>query len=218
MSNDWMPGKRDAQLAMAKGWLELLPGKIALWNIPQEMVLLMRELTAVAEAARNKAYSPGGTMADTANERMAFAALKSQMRNIKRRYFLMPPLYKEDFAALGLRPPDTVRMQHTSVTEEVEFVIHLRGIRELVVDFWVRGHARKAKPAGYGGAVIVWGPRGARPAQSADLPNHTLATKTPHTLLFDESDRGKTVYMALAWQNRRGIQGQWSDFKSAVVP
>jgi len=29
---------------------------------------------------------------------------------------------------------------------------------------------------------------------------------------------GKTVYVASAWQNERGIIGQWSEFKSAVVP
>ena len=35
---------------------------------------------------------------------------------------------------------------------------------------------------------------------------------------FDETERGKTVYVALTWQNERGIRGQWSDIKSAIVP
>jgi hypothetical protein len=42
--------------------------------------------------------------------------------------------------------------------------------------------------------------------------------RTPHTLKFDETDRGKTVYIALQWQNERGITGQWSDIKSTVIP
>ena len=35
---------------------------------------------------------------------------------------------------------------------------------------------------------------------------------------FHESDRGKTVYIALTWQNARGNIGQWSEILSAVIP
>jgi hypothetical protein len=45
-----------------------------------------------------------------------------------------------------------------------------------------------------------------------------MASRTPHTLKFDETDRAKTVYIALQWQNERGITGQWSDIKSTVIP
>jgi hypothetical protein len=45
-----------------------------------------------------------------------------------------------------------------------------------------------------------------------------MASRTPFTLHFEETDRGKTVYVALAWQNERGIRGAWSDIKSAIVP
>jgi hypothetical protein len=34
----------------------------------------------------------------------------------------------------------------------------------------------------------------------------------------DEGQRGKTVQIALAWQNERGIIGQWSEYKSAIIP
>jgi hypothetical protein len=47
------------------------------------------------------------------------------------------------------------------------------------------------------------------PQQPTDLPNHTMASRTPHTLIFDEGQRGKTVQIALAWQNERGNTGQY---------
>ena len=56
------------------------------------------------------------------------------------------------------------------------------------------------------------------PADPDHLNRHTMASRTPHTLEFPEEERGKTVYVALAWQNERGITGRWSDIKSAVVP
>jgi hypothetical protein len=45
-----------------------------------------------------------------------------------------------------------------------------------------------------------------------------MASKTPHTFFFDETQRGKTVYIAAAWQNERGNIGQWSDIQSVVIP
>ena len=71
---------------------------------------------------------------------------------------------------------------------------------------------------GYDGAVIIWGIRDTPPKHPHELANHTMASRTPHTLTFEEPQRGKTVQIALAWQNERGITGQWSEYKSAVIP
>jgi hypothetical protein len=48
-----------------------------------------------------------------------------------------------------------IRTPHTEVTEVVEFELRLREIREILVNFWIKGAAHKAKPKGYDGAVIV---------------------------------------------------------------
>jgi hypothetical protein len=45
-----------------------------------------------------------------------------------------------------------------------------------------------------------------------------MASRTPHTLQFAEEERGKTVYIALAWQNERGHIGPWSDIQNTVIP
>jgi hypothetical protein len=218
MNTDWMPHTRSAQLAMAKRWLDLLPAKEQDWRIPEGMVQALGELTGEAETLQDRADSPEGTKGDAARARTAFAELVAQMRDIRRRVFFMPPLAEGDFADLGLRPPDTIRTPHIDVSEMVDFVIHLSNIRELVVDFWIQGEAHKAKPAGYDGAVIIWGIRDTPPNQPDELPHHTMASRTPHTLTFDEAQRGKTVQIALAWQNERGITGQWSEYKSAIIP
>ena len=51
-----------------------------------------------------------------------------------------------------------------------------------------------------------------------DLAQHALATRTPYVLQFDETERGKTVYFAAAWQNERGQIGAWSEIEKAFVP
>jgi len=45
-----------------------------------------------------------------------------------------------------------------------------------------------------------------------------LPYRTPFAVHFEEADRGKTVYFAAAWQNDRGILGQWSEIKTAIAP
>ena len=113
---------------------------------------------------------------------------------------------------------DIIRTDHKVVEEEVEFVLTISGIRVVHVDFWILGSGHKAKPHGYDGAVLVWDILDAPPADIYALDRHTMASRTPHTIEFPEEERGKTVYVALAWQNERGIIGRWSDIKSTVVP
>ena len=216
--HDWMPSTRPAQLAMARRWLDVLPAKETAWRIPTGMIVRLEEVTGDAISMQDRADSPQGTKGDAARARTAFAEMVAVMRDVRRRVFFMPPLAEGDFFDLGLQPPDTIRTPHIDVPEMVDFVIHLRGIRELIVDFWIQGEAHKAKPHGYDGAVIIWGLRDTPPEQPDELPHHTMASRTPHTLTFDEAQRGQTVQIALAWQNERGILGQYSEYKSAVIP
>jgi hypothetical protein len=66
--------------------------------------------------------------------------------------------------------------------------------------------------------VFIWEVRDTPPESHADLTLHTMASKTPHILRFDETLRGKTVYIAAAWQNERGNIGPWCDIQSAIIP
>jgi len=113
---------------------------------------------------------------------------------------------------------DLIRTPHIEVTEVVEFDLALRNIREVLVNFWIKGAAHKAKPTGYDGAIIIWDVLAAPPPDLHHLTFHTMASKTPHALKFAEEERGKTVYIAAAWENERGNVGQWSEILSAVVP
>jgi hypothetical protein len=102
-----------------------------------------------------------------------------------------------DRAEMGIPNHDTIRTDHKVVTEIVDFVIHLSSIRELKIDFWIQGASHKAKPHGYDGAVIIWGIRDTPPETPDQLEHHTMASRTPFTLHFDEPERGKMVYAGL---------------------
>lgn len=216
MRTDWLPARREEQLALANKWISELPNAKGMWQVtPAEIT----ELEDIAETAQDRLNAlVSGSATDVARAREAFRDLVRYMRWLHSRKFFTPPMEDSDYTRLGLRPPDHIRTEHTVVNELVEFELGLRGIREIVVNFWIKGAAHKAKPAGYDGAVLVWDTLDAPPERPTDLAEHTMASRTPHILEFDEADRGKTVYIALCWQNERGIRGPWTEMQSAVVP
>jgi len=218
MANDWLPRRRSEQLEMAKTWVEVVGQSWEDWDMQEQEVIDLGKLYRDARFAFDQNNGPAHGTVTVAKANTAFKALVRFMRDMRRRRFFMPPLTAADIARLRLRMPDDVRTEHTVVTEIVDFVIHVREARQLSVDFWIQGAAHKAKPTGYDGAVVVWGFFKDMPHSHTDLTNHTMASRTPHTIHFDESDRGKTVWIALAWQNERGILGEWSVMKNAIVP
>jgi hypothetical protein len=211
-----MPGKREEQLAMANKWITELPNHKGAWTVTPAQITELKEFADEAQLALNRLVS--GSAVDVARAREAFTALVRNMRFLHSRKFFSPPMEDADYVRLGLRPPDRIRTEHTVVNELVEFEIRLRGIRELEVNFWIKGAAHRAKPEGYEGAVVVWDLLDAPPERPTDLAHHTMASRTPHIIEFDETDRGKTAYIALQWQNERGITGPWSEVQTAVVP
>jgi len=135
------------------------------------------------------------------------------------RFYLRNPVVKnEELLAMNIPPIDNIRTVHKQVNETVDFVFHIRGTNNVIIDFWQTGHTSKAKPKGYSGAVIIWALSEQEPANNDAYPLHTLATRTPYTIEFDNHDSGKTVWVKIAWQNARGILGRFSEAKSAVVP
>jgi hypothetical protein len=218
MSTDWMPSTIQRRIDMGRNWVNKLAVKAVAWRVPEIVAADLGELVEQAEEAQAQALSADAT-APIRHRRDRFVAdMAAFMRDVRRRYFFVPPMVEEDILSLGLRLPDTVRTDHINVTEEVDFVLEIQGQRQVHVRFWQQGVASMAKPAGYDGAVVVWGIRAAPPDTADDLPNHTMASRTPHTIQFSEDERGGTVYVALRWQNERGNTGPWSDIKSAIIP
>jgi len=140
------------------------------------------------------------------------------LRGFVNQFLRFPPVTNLDRDNMHIPNHDLIRTPHIDVTETVEFELKLRNIREVLVNFWIKGEKHHAKPANYDGAVIIWDVLETPPTNPHDLTLHTMASRTPHALEFQEEERGRTVYIAAAWQNERGLIGQWSEIQSAVIP
>ena len=172
-------------------------------------------------AAWYTAYSPlikPHTPVETKEKNRVRKASEKLIREFVNRFLRYRPVTDSDRDAMGIPNHDTVRTDHMIVAEEVEFNLLTRGIRQVHVEFRVLGATNRAKPRGYDGAVVVWDLLDGPPAGPESLNRHTMASRTPHTLDFSEAERGKTVYVAVAWQNERGILGRWSEIQRTIVP
>jgi hypothetical protein len=103
---DWLPSKREEQLAMAKNWMDILGVNQAAWNVPQADVVSLASDYAAARTLLQRAQSAERTATITAQCKAAFEALVEKMRFIKSHYLLVPPLLDADLVSLGLHPKD----------------------------------------------------------------------------------------------------------------
>ena len=216
--HDFIP-RKDTELAVWADNFIRAVGKYA-----QELEIPTAEVNAITSLLANfkgllvLTNGQDRTRAVIAKKNEALRALTGKIRAMVRFRLQNPAITGAMRIEMGLNPRDTIRTDHVNVPETVEYNLFLRNIREIIVDFHVKGATNKAKPSGYDGAVIIWDVLAEPPAAPSFLKRHTLASRTPHAIEFTEEERGRTAYVALAWQNERGIMGAWSEIKSAVVP
>jgi hypothetical protein len=196
----------------------ITPARAQQWAIPADVMDEFRTKTDDFLTIQDS-LPIDASRAQLAARNAAKRELTALLRGIVKFYLRRKIVADPDLIAMGIPPLDNIRTMRTSVTEGVEFVLRLNYFRQIVVDFWQQGvEHSKAKPTAYDGAVIVWNIGSEQPAKVADFKYHAMASRRPFTIEFADAERGKTVWFALAWQNKRGIRGKWSDFKSAIIP
>jgi hypothetical protein len=129
-----------------------------------------------------------------------------------------PLVSDDDRRAMGIAIRKTGRTPVKPPTTYPEFIIDTSIIRCLIILFWNLGSKSKAKPPGIHGAEICWAILDHPPLSVDELIHSSFDTRSPFKLTFDESDRGKTVYFCLRWENTRGEKGPWSEIVMAIIP
>ena len=193
-------------------------GSSAVWkHIPSDALSTLNDTYAKWYTAYSRTFSSDSKV-DIEGRQIAYRAAARVIRVFVRQYLRFHPVTDDDRTAMGINNYDPVRTAHISVPELVELTTRLKSIRTILACFKVKGCDSKAKPTGYTGAVVAWDVLAEPPSRPEDLSRQRLASRTPYLIEFDESERGKTVYISVAWQNHRGMMGQWSEIQSAIVP
>jgi hypothetical protein len=186
-------------------------------HIPQAAFTTLQDAYAAWSAAYETFIGPH-TKVDTEAKNDAKKAAKGVIRPFVNQYLRFPPVTDEDRTAMGIPNHDNTRTPIGKPKTVPVFTIIIKGIRRVTIPFNDEGTTSRAIPYGMNGAVISWKVSNT-PITSPKLLDHTeLATKSPFILYFDEEDRGKTVYIALQWQNEGGVRGDYSEIECAIIP
>jgi hypothetical protein len=216
---EWLPTTREGQLVMAWDWVSVAGGKAAAWGIPANVITALDGLAKAARDALTTAQNETTrTPVATAKCREAFDALVAKMRDIKKRYFLSPPLVDSDYIALGLKPRDSTYTPSPAPTAQVTVETYLVGRHELGVRIvYVTGSPDDTANKGYRIWYSVVAP-GETPPENPDNLRKSFFTKRKKDLIeFTFDDSGKTAYFAVQIEND-GKKGPWGSLVSALIP
>jgi hypothetical protein len=158
------------------------------------------------------------TPVDTEAKNDAKKAAKKVIRPFVNQYLRFPPVTDEDRTAMGIPNRDSTRSPVGVPKTRPVFNIEVKAIRSLTIPFHDEGTESRAIPYGFDGAVIFWDVLDAPPSNPKKFSSSELATRSPHTITFEEEERGKTVYIALRWQNEKGQKGPFTAIQSAIIP
>ncbi|MDR2783407.1 MAG: hypothetical protein LBB48_06140 [Treponema sp.] len=149
----------------------------------------------------------------------AFAALETKMRFFKDRYFKMPPLTREDWAALGFKEKDDHRTPAGEPTAQVTAETFLRGPGELGFRIvYVSGDPHDRANSGYRVWYGVVAPGEAPPANPGELRKSFFTRRKRDFIEFEYGDAGKAAYIAVQIENGSGKQGKFGPMVQAVIP
>jgi hypothetical protein len=220
-STDWLPPGRQDQLTMAKNWLSILQTgtNAQTWSVPADVVNELEELEKEADKALTAAKNEE-TRTPVANARCktAFEALTAKMRDIKKRWFYVPPLQEADIVGLGLKPRDTIPTASGTPTAQVTVETYLVGRHQLGVKInYVTGNPSDTANKGYRIWYSVVGQGDTPPANPDGLQKSFYTKRKKDVIDFEFDDSGKTAYFAVQIENE-GKKGPWGPLVNALIP
>jgi hypothetical protein len=215
---DYIPAKDSELVAWGDNFIQQLRDNASLWEIPPHEVDDLRDSLENFKTYHSQADSPAKNKIIVTEKNTARKDFKTKTRNMVSFRLQNPLITDAQRVAMGLHVRDTSRTRIPAPTSRPEIDIDVLDVRRLLVRFQDMGSTSKARPYGVNGAVISFAVLNSPPASPADLIRTILATHTPFTLEFTEEERGKTVYIAICWQNERGEKGPYSEIESAIIP
>lgn len=218
-TTDWVSPSRTGQLTMANKWRVVAGANAAAWGIPGVVLQDLDTLTKTAETALAAAQSEETrTPVATAQCREAFEALVSKMRDIKRRYFLSPPLKDADYIALGLKPHDATPTPSGIPSAQATVETFLIGRHELGIKIvYLTGNPGDPANKGYRIWYKLAAPGEMPPKDPKELGSEFFTRRKKDKIKFDFGDSGKMAYFAVQIENDQK-KGPWGSLVSALIP
>ncbi|MDR2627946.1 MAG: hypothetical protein LBC40_07935 [Dysgonamonadaceae bacterium] len=218
---DYLPRAYDALLIWLTNFLSYVLANLSRFAIPGYSYESLQAKVTEFRTAQEKAENPNAGKADKLVRTEKAADVRKATRSFVNQYLRYnPAVTDEDRVKLGLTVPDPAPTPAPlPVTWPVVRRIDSGTIMRLKLIYRDSQTAdSRAKPDHTNGAEICYVIRDTPPTSTDDLIHSVFSTHSPYTFIFDEPQRGKTIWFRLRWENTRGQKGPWSELYSAIIP
>jgi hypothetical protein len=174
----------------------------------------------------NATPSAARTPTLVAQIKTAEKALVADMRDIKKRYFFVPPLTDADVVALGLKPKDTILSPVGAPTmpADGDLTFPAKGLVDVVK---IRAGGQTPDRRAVYGVRIYYGILGPddgspfritkAPKTGDGLPFSVFTRKQNHRFDFT-AERGNRLFVCMKYENSKGQSGPWGEVMDAFIP
>ncbi|MDR1282159.1 MAG: hypothetical protein LBK99_15265 [Opitutaceae bacterium] len=218
--HDYIPGGDAPFHDFQETLIAYLPAHLAAWGLTTVQIAGLVAKQVIWREAHAMAINPATrTSAAIQVKNTARIALETEIRLVTGAYLARNPLVTDkDRINMGLtvrkttRPPAPVPVKRPGVK------ITLISPGRVIVAFFDADNIHRAKPGQVHGAEVESTIRDTAPTTDADFTRSAFCTRSPFTFDFDISQRGKTLWLRLRWENTRGEKGPWTDIFQVIIP
>ena len=221
-SEDYLSGSDRKFLEQTTTCIDYIDaGGVARFNLPADVYNNVKSLHDDFAAKLKLVEEPATrTSLTVAAKNTARKAFEPAYRGMVKEYLTYNHLVTdEDRRGMGLPIHKTTHTDAPVATKAPDFDVDTSVIGRVGINFYEKeaGH-RKAKPAGQHCVEFAWVLADTPPTRWEELIHSAVDTRSPYTFVFENDQRGKTLYFALRWENTRGEKGPWSEIASAIIP
>jgi hypothetical protein len=219
MAGDFIPHSDGVFLEWAKTLTTYASAHLAVFNIPQGVLTPIQSQLTAYETAFEAAQNPNRGKVDILTKNETKDTLIASLRTFIKGYLTYNPAVSDaDKENMGLPLHDSTRTPVPAPTTIPEIELDSSIIRQITVVFRDAGSDKRGKPQGVHGIELRWSLLETPPVSVEDLKNSAFDTASPYTFIFDETDRGKTLYICPRWENNKGEKGPLGEIVKAIIP
>jgi uncharacterized coiled-coil protein SlyX len=207
-SSDWLPSTHSEKITMARNWVTILkegtPTNASKWTVPDQSVTDLENLTTKAEEVFAEDQDmETKTQVVTAKLNVAIRNLVEKMRDIKKRFFYIPPLTEDDLVALGLKIPDSTPTKTGDPTSECTIEYWLKGQHEIGIKIvFLTGSAEDKANKGFRVWYTVLDTKEPAPTNPDNLHKSFFTKKHKDIIVLDFEDSGKRFTAPSKWKTK----------------
>jgi hypothetical protein len=212
--SDWLPRPKTAKIEMSNNWAAKIAANPG-WEIP---AAVPQNLTAKTAALQTLLLTPPEDRTPTINARIKAAekALDDAMRDVKKRYFYVPPLDDADLISLGLKPKDAEPTEIPAPEARVQATFQHEG-NAMVLRITTPVSPDLRPYHGVKMRYAILDQAAPPPANPEQLTTDDFITAKKKKYTFDAEYSGKYLYYRLRWESKTGKKGPWGDIQKTII-